>query len=216
VFLEVYPQVLGVSTHKVCTKCGQEKPSTAFNSDKTKSDGRYPSCKACANAAAKEFRHNNHDHVLERGKRYRVKHAEKRRAYQRQYRIEHPGYYSDYLRQWAKDNPLKVAAYRKKTRETTNKHESHKIGMRIRQARIRASGTFTRHDVELLKRNQTDKKGRICCWWCKKPIDKWHIDHVIPIARGGTNTPGNLCLSCPSCNQSKSARTPGEWAGRLF
>lgn len=215
-FLEVYPQVLGVSTHKACTKCGELKPVDAFNSDKSKTGGRYPSCKICANNAAKKFREDNPEHVLQRNAGYRVKHAEKRRAYQRKYRIEHPGYYSEYMRQWAKDNPQKIAAYRKKTRATVNSRESHKIGMRIRQARLRATGTFTRSDVELLKRNQTDKQGRIHCWWCNKPISKWHIDHVIPVSKGGTNTPGNLCLSCPECNHKKSAQMPSEWAGRLF
>lgn len=215
-YLEVYSQVLGVSTHKACSKCGELKPVECFNSDKSKTSGRYPSCKDCVNAQAREFRRNNPEHVQERSARYRVKHAEKRRSYQRKYRAEHPGYYADYLRQWAEDNPNKVAAYRKKSRAKAGARESHKIRMRIRQARIRAAGTFTLDDVELLKRNQTDKQGRIRCWWCNKPIEHWHIDHVIPIAKGGANTIGNLCLSCPECNHKKSARTPAEWAGRLF
>jgi hypothetical protein len=33
------------------------------------------------------------------------------------------------------------------------------------------------------------------------------IDHVIPIAKGGTDTEDNLCLACELCNQHKWAKT---------
>lgn len=200
------------TTLKRCTKCGEEKPRDQFNSDRTKKDGLYSSCKTCASAQAKQFRIDNPEHVLERSKRYRIKHAEKHRAYQRRYRLEHPDYYTEYLRKWAAENKDKVREYRKRT----STKERYKEIRRIRQARVRAGGSFTLADVEDLKKNQTDSSGRIRCWWCKRPIDKWHIDHVIPIARGGSNTAGNLCLACPRCNHSKSARLPSEWAGRLF
>ena len=34
---------------------------------------------------------------------------------------------------------------------------------------------------------------------------RFHIDHVIPIARGGTNEPDNLQVLCQPCNQRKWA-----------
>jgi hypothetical protein len=30
------------------------------------------------------------------------------------------------------------------------------------------------------------------------------IDHVVPLARGGSNDPDNLALACPHCNRRKS------------
>lgn len=35
----------------------------------------------------------------------------------------------------------------------------------------------------------------------------FHIDHLLPVSRGGTDHPDNLCLSCVGCNLSKSSRT---------
>jgi len=32
---------------KICTKCSCEKPLTEFHKDKSKADGRFPSCKSC-------------------------------------------------------------------------------------------------------------------------------------------------------------------------
>lgn len=42
----------------------------------------------------------------------------------------------------------------------------------------------------------------------------WHIDHVIPVSRGGPTLPTNLTLSCAGCNLSKGDRTPIEYMRR--
>ena len=34
----------------------------------------------------------------------------------------------------------------------------------------------------------------------------FHVEHIIPMARGGTDEPGNLTLACPSCNLHKADR----------
>jgi hypothetical protein len=35
---------------------------------------------------------------------------------------------------------------------------------------------------------------------------RFHIDHIIPLARGGQTTPDNLALACVSCSLRKGAR----------
>ena len=34
----------------------------------------------------------------------------------------------------------------------------------------------------------------------------FHVEHVVPISRGGASDPGNLAWCCPSCNLHKSDR----------
>ena len=49
------------------------------------------------------------------------------------------------------------------------------------------------------------------CYLCGKPIKgKSHLDHVIPLSRGGSHTMNNLKPTHPSCNIAKSARMPWE------
>ncbi|MBQ9694259.1 MAG: HNH endonuclease [Kiritimatiellae bacterium] len=36
------------------------------------------------------------------------------------------------------------------------------------------------------------------------------MDHLIPVARGGTSTKGNVVPACFACNQAKAAQTPAE------
>ena len=59
------------------------------------------------------------------------------------------------------------------------------------------------------------QEGR--CWWCQKLVgDNYHLDHRIPLARGGRDILANLVVSCPECNKDKRAKMPWEFAGRLL
>jgi 5-methylcytosine-specific restriction endonuclease McrA len=50
------------------------------------------------------------------------------------------------------------------------------------------------------------------CHYCGRsvPPDQLTMDHVVPVARGGRSTKGNVVPACPACNQSKKALTPAE------
>lgn len=47
------------------------------------------------------------------------------------------------------------------------------------------------------------------CAVCVTPLRSgYHLDHVMPLARGGEHAPMNLQLLCPPCNVRKSAKDP--------
>lgn len=47
------------------------------------------------------------------------------------------------------------------------------------------------------------------CVYCKVDItQKYHIDHIMPLALGGANNDDNIQLLCPSCNLRKNAKHP--------
>lgn len=54
------------------------------------------------------------------------------------------------------------------------------------------------------------RKQRGKCAVCRASLDRagQHVDHITPIARGGTNHTSNLQLLCPRCNTSKGAKDP--------
>ena len=72
-----------------------------------------------------------------------------------------------------------------------------------RSRKMGADGWFTSRDIASIRVKQ---RGR--CALCRVPLRKQHIDHVIPLARGGTNYPKNIQLLCPTCNVRKSAKDP--------
>ncbi len=42
------------------------------------------------------------------------------------------------------------------------------------------------------------------CQICRMPVgQKWHIDHIVPLSRGASDTPENVQLAHPHCNQVK-------------
>ena len=50
------------------------------------------------------------------------------------------------------------------------------------------------------------------CHYCEQKFDPdtLTMDHVVPIARGGTSTQGNVVPACTACNSSKNLETPAE------
>lgn len=49
------------------------------------------------------------------------------------------------------------------------------------------------------------------CRYCDTRGGELECDHVIPIARGGTNEMGNLVTACKKCNQHKRDKALTEW-----
>lgn len=54
------------------------------------------------------------------------------------------------------------------------------------------------------------------CVYCGSAPRQFHLDHVMPRSRGGTDDANNLVASCPNCNLRKGAKTPQEAGMRLY
>jgi hypothetical protein len=52
------------------------------------------------------------------------------------------------------------------------------------------------------------------CAYCQTTDGPFHIDHIHPVSRGGTNDIDNLTVACAPCNLSKRDHTLEEWGGR--
>ncbi|QPB09571.1 hypothetical protein CPT_Sycamore_031 [Streptomyces phage Sycamore] len=48
------------------------------------------------------------------------------------------------------------------------------------------------------------------CAYCNAPAE--HLDHVVPLSRGGADKESNMVPACAPCNLSKGAKTLEEWA----
>lgn len=82
-----------------------------------------------------------------------------------------------------------------------------------RRAQMRDSTNhFSPEDIRNLLLHQ---EGR--CAYCRQSFESdWHIEHVVPLSRGGSNGPENVVLACADCNLNKGARTLQEWTHRWY
>lgn len=119
--------------------------------------------------------------------------------------------------EYKKNREAKCAKSRRWRAE--NPEKWHEL-QRVRRARkLGAGGTHTLAEI----RGIFDQQGGLCAG-CQIPLvktgkGKYHVDHIQPISRGGSDDASNLQLLCPPCNYSKSAKDPYEWAkerGLLF
>lgn len=80
---------------------------------------------------------------------------------------------------------------------------------RRRGRKLGAPGSYTAEDVADMYESQ-----RGLCAYCETPLDgKYHVDHMTPLCRGGTNGWENLALVCPPCNHHKYTKTVEEFFG---
>lgn len=49
------------------------------------------------------------------------------------------------------------------------------------------------------------------CAYCGTTHGRFHIDHIVPRSKGGTNHPDNLTVACARCNLRKGAKHVDEF-----
>lgn len=194
-------------TSKVCTKCGITKPLNEYHKDKSRKEGISYYCKKCRCEQVrnhyrentdryKEYANKNREDIKEYKRQWHQNNREDQLEQQRRYRQENREALSELVRQWQKKN-------REKTRASCRNRRALKRN---------SKGTHTISDIRALYEGQNGK-----CWYCGVDVgNDYHVDHFIPLSKGGSNDVGNLRIACPTCNLSKNAKDPHEWSGRLL
>ena len=51
------------------------------------------------------------------------------------------------------------------------------------------------------------------CYYCSGSFSSKDLtmDHIVPVARGGKSTKGNVVPACKACNNAKKSLLPMEW-----
>lgn len=167
---------------------------------------------------------------------HRARNRESNIQYNREWRKANPTYHSEYNKRWRKANPVAYKAaytrYREENLDTVRarfadwesknpqhttdwarrNREAAREQVRRRRARLREVPTFlvTARDIRRLV-----ARHDYSCAYCRNVLgDSYHIDHIVPVSRGGSNGIGNLAPACPTCNTSKFNRLLVEWSGR--
>lgn len=176
---------------KPCIRCGAV--------DRYKS-GR---CRPCAIKFAINWNERNPEKVKEIDRKRHRKNAQKRNAKSKEWRKLNPERAKNNIIKWCEKNKNIMHIY-----YTKSNHN--------RRARLKSCNGKVSLDIidKLLKL----QNGRCAC--CGKKLDgKYHLDHIIPLTLGGTNTDDNVQLLLPKCNLRKGAKHPMDYMreqGRLL
>jgi hypothetical protein len=133
-----------------------------------------------------KYKEKNSHKISEGNKRYREKNVEKMRSYFQQYRQKNAKKIADRLKRYNEKYP--------------------EIGMESK-----AKNRAKRRDAAKFLTNVQKKINRQFFLMAKRlkrcSNMNWHVDHIIPISRGGLHVPSNLMVMPAKLNLRKSART---------
>ena len=175
---------------KTCTNCKEEKDTSLFYKQKASKDGLHPYCKSCSSERNKKNYFLNH-------KKYR----EKNNAYNRLMYAANPNIKNAKNKEWAKNNKDKIAVIQKRYRDN---HPEAKINKANRRRALKQ-----KNGVFAVSQKEIRRLRRMPCIYCGAKSE--HIDHVIPLTRGGRHSIGNLVAACARCNISKNNKFIVEW-----
>lgn len=185
--------------------------------------------RAKINAQASEYRAANKDRCYAITKEWQEKHPERMKEIKRKCYFEHQERYTAANRAFMKRHPEKARAYQaryyQKNREVILKKiaqwharnpESRQATFGKRRAAIRSVDSDPTKIIRTWMRRIRMAKV-VKCHWCGVKVSgrKCHIDHVIPLSKGGGHTVTNLCASCPPCNQKKFTKLPEDFNREL-
>lgn len=224
---------------KQCPCCKAFKPRTSnfFGMDKRRHDGLNCYCKECKRVIAKDkarlkrltpgYRELENSRV----KKSRDKNRDKYNAAQNDYysewinrpgnrdrknirqRCNHTLRCTHIVGHSEKLARLSLAYYHKRAIDQDYRRAKSIHSSKRRKFLKQSDEHHTLADVILQYKSQ---KG--LCWWCGKPVpqDKYEVDHIIPVSRGGSNSSRNIVVAHVRCNRSKNNKLAWEWIGRLI
>jgi 5-methylcytosine-specific restriction endonuclease McrA len=157
----------------------------------------------------------------QRAKQYIANDIEAHRIYQRRYREKNRDKINVANRIWYKKNAEKrktvslkwQQSHREEVRQNSRnwrlKNKAY-IERKNNERRETLNNTLGSHTIRDLREILSLQNGK--CLYCGCQLgDDMHLDHFIPISRGGSNDKANLAYACPPCNLSKHNTFPWNW-----
>lgn len=151
--------------------------------------------------ATRRKRYAQHTGRRESNRRYRQENRKRTNEYSHKWYVEHREQGNTCTRKW-------YAEHRDRVRDTQRKWRSTEKGKALLAANKLRRRTYL-GDETLSSDTVLDVKAEYLgiCPYCNTKITRGHIDHIIPVSRGGTNARDNLVWACGKCNQQKSNKS---------
>jgi len=138
----------------------------------------------------REFYQRNPEKIKQRTAGYFEKNREAQNFRRQLHYLENVEHHSAISKKWANENPDKVRAMKASNRAKRRKAICYEVSSK---------------DIRKILSKP--------CFYCQTTQSQ-HIDHILPLVRGGNHSVGNIIGACAKCNMTKNAKTIMEW--RLY
>lgn len=206
---------------KLCTNCKIEKQESEFY--KAQGGRLRGDCKECVSAKKKAKYKNWTDEQ-------KANHFERGKVWNNNNKDKLKGYYSKFnnkestkarMKQYAIDNKESLKEYKKNYHlDNRDKHlKSFAKYRKTAEYKFISRASFHNHRVKDLDGNKLTsdelfnkfEKQNAKCYYCDIELDFdiprfVHIDHKIPISKGGLNVINNIVWCCSNCNLKKGVK----------
>lgn len=177
-------------------------------------------CMECCRIQSKEYGRSNPDKIADKNRKFRNDNPDYFAQYNAWYQKDYYERNRDEIilksRKYYNDNK-DIISERSKKYYSENLHVYAASRARRRDACLKAEGVHTAEDISIMLDRQKNRCAEPTCG--VDLSDGYHVDHIMPLSKGGSNWPSNLQCLCPTCNLRKHAKHPIDWArenGRLL
>jgi 5-methylcytosine-specific restriction endonuclease McrA len=208
---------------KKCSKCGTPRLPCEFHKRKRSGDGLYEWCKECVGAYYEENKSQiNHKNKLRYAERrdaylatkraYREAHrldlAAKGRAYRHANKQAISKKQLEHRRELADEERARRKEYGRAWRAAHPEVMKVSRKLSLDRRRYQVNGSYTAAEW----RSKCEYWGW-ACYLCRKPLTTktMHIEHRIPLSRGGADWLANVAPACAPCNLAKRTKTEAEF-----
>lgn len=173
---------------KLCRPCGHNHPATGEFFSRRR-DGRLQECRDVTRRRALAWHEKNRDEHNARMRSYAAANKEATAARSHRYYEEHR---DELIERTMTSKLADPAAERQRCANKEARRRAQKM-------------VGSAEDVDRLIVFERDEGT---CGICREPVDRktFHLDHVVPLSKGGTHTYANVQVAHPSCNLAKSNR----------
>lgn len=186
---------------KLCAKCKIDLPTKMFGTSKQNPNGLKSYCRPCCNSENRKYYKRNKNVINKKNMEWAVKNPELIAKYSKKWRDANKETVANLKKEWRENNYDKYKAQKQNWRK--NNTDRAKLYSAKRRALKKANSIY------LVTKNDIQKISKLSCIYCGGKFE--HIDHVIPLSRGGSHSIGNLAPSCAGCNISKGSKLISEW-----
>ena len=190
---------------KTCPTCERTLPGGAFTKNRRRADGLDYQCRECKAARHAAWRAANPDAARARCRQWHRDNKDRSLATGRAGRAANPPAHLAAVARWRAANAEKTRQYRRADYE--RRTAAYKAASKKRKAILRAAAAALPFTADQLDARMSVFGHR--CAYCGGPFE--HVDHVIPVSRGGLHCLSNLRPACAPCNLSKGAKRLAEW-----